>query len=269
MSLGSPQTFNRYSYAGNMPSIATDASGGAWCDETTCESNSTEGNGGGFGFRPRDFSEAFKNGAENYEHPGYWLDIYEGEIITKDYTEIDDVTGEVVKYSTEVVDPFLAGKQWIDGDGLIAPELGFSIGPERHFTDSGLTLLQRVNVFAQEMEGSPMAVGAFGFPEAGNGALIESMMAHGRTVVIAEEGSDAMNYLDHMGAEAAAGGEAGDNMHILVRPNASKATLLEEFLHGTQNKLGLMKRYSGPELEEMLKNFMQRHARMLGLHQEF
>jgi len=55
-----------------------------------------------------------------------------------------------------------------------------------------------------------------------------------------------------------------------VRSTAvNKATLLEEFLHGTQNKLGMMMRYSGPEVERALQNFMQRHASMLGLRVDF
>lgn len=44
------------------------------------------------------------------------------------------------------------------------------------------------------------------------------------------------------GWEANVGGE--NLIHILVRENPSKAALLEEFLHGTQAKTGVIERFS-------------------------
>lgn len=67
--------------------------------------------------------------------------------------------------------------------------------------------------------------------------LIEAV-GRRRTVVIAESGSDEEQYLEASGAEVNCGDL--DNQHILRRPNPSKAALLEEFLHGTQSKLGLI-----------------------------
>jgi hypothetical protein len=69
------------------------------------------------------------------------------------------------------------------------------------------------------------------------------------------------------GAEAAAFG-AED---ILLRPNPSKAAVLEEFLHGTQQRLGIVDRLGTRGLgsaETHVKDFMLRHQRMLGLSAE-
>lgn len=98
--------------------------------------------------------------------------------------------------------------------------------------------------------------------------LIASV-AKRRTVQIAAPGSEELRYLDYMGAEANVGGE---NMtHILLRPNPSKAALLEEFLHGTQHKLGIIEELGASGLgsaETHVKDFMIRYARFLGLSPE-
>jgi hypothetical protein len=76
--------------------------------------------------------------------------------------------------------------------------------------------------------------------------LLEAMARKGRTIKIAQEGSEEMRYLDFIGAEANVGGE--DLTHMLLRPNPGKAAALEEFLHGTQWRIGLVK-----ELETVSK----------------
>jgi RHS repeat-associated protein len=90
-----------------------------------------------------------------------------------------------------------------------------------------------------------------------------------RTVVFAAEGSEEMRYLDWIGAEANVGGE---NMtHILLRPNPSKAAVLEEFLHGTQQRLGIIDRLGHTGMgsaETQVKDFMIRHRKLLGLGDE-
>lgn len=97
--------------------------------------------------------------------------------------------------------------------------------------------------------------------------LLESMQAHGRTILMAvkgsPEGEEALRYLDSMKAEANAGGPG--QMHIILRPDASKATVLEEFLHGTQSKLGIIERLGVAGAEKHVVDFMQRHAKLLGL----
>jgi RHS repeat-associated protein len=87
-----------------------------------------------------------------------------------------------------------------------------------------------------------------------------------RTVQIAEAGSEEMRYLDYIGAEANVGGPTTTN--ILLRPNPSKAAVLEEFLHGTQGRLGIIERLGQGGAEYHVKDFMIRHSRMLGLGAE-
>jgi RHS repeat-associated protein len=90
-----------------------------------------------------------------------------------------------------------------------------------------------------------------------------------RSVVIAHPGTEEARFLDYFGAEASAGGV--NNSSIVLRPNPSKAAVLEEFLHGTQAKLGIIDRLGRTGLgsaETHVKDFMIRHHRMLGLGSE-
>ena len=78
------------------------------------------------------------------------------------------------------------------------------------------------------------------------------------------------------GWEANVGGE--HLTHILVRENPSKAALLEEFLHGTQAKTGVLERFTlkhggdaqaaALEAEIHVKKFMIQHRELLKLHPE-
>ena len=95
--------------------------------------------------------------------------------------------------------------------------------------------------------------------------LLESV-GRKRSVEIVSEGSEELRYLDAVGAEANVGGETMS--HILLRPNPSKAAVLEEFLHGTQHRLGIIERKGVAGAEWHVKDFMIRHAKMLGLSQE-
>ena len=69
-----------------------------------------------------------------------------------------------------------------------------------------------------------------------------------RSVTLATPASDAERFLNMRGAEAAALGPED----ILLRPNPSKAAVLEEFLHGTQQRSGV-----GPD------NLVEKIARLI------
>lgn len=93
--------------------------------------------------------------------------------------------------------------------------------------------------------------------------LLEAMAAKGRTIVIATEGSEDLLRLERAGAQGSAFGDL-----ITMKPNARKITALEEFLHGTQDKLGFFTKEADIpfEISEIhVKDFMIRHARLLGL----
>ena len=90
-----------------------------------------------------------------------------------------------------------------------------------------------------------------------------------RSLIIAQPGSDELRMLDYFGAEASVGGV--DNSSILLRQNPSKAAVLEEFLHGTQSRLGVIDRLGTSgygSAETHVKDFMIRHQTMLGLSDE-
>lgn len=51
-----------------------------------------------------------------------------------------------------------------------------------------------------------------------------------------------------------------------MKPDAPRVALLEEFLHGTQAKLGIVESYDHLGMAEVhVKEFMMRHANLLGL----
>jgi hypothetical protein len=90
-----------------------------------------------------------------------------------------------------------------------------------------------------------------------------------RSLIIAQPGSDELRMLDYFGAEASVGGV--NNSSILLRQNPSKAAVLEEFLHGTQARIGVVDRLGSSGLgsaETHVKDFMIRHQKMLGLSNE-
>jgi hypothetical protein len=94
--------------------------------------------------------------------------------------------------------------------------------------------------------------------------LLRSMQLGGRrTIVIAQEGSDDAKYLDWMRANASM--NTGDPNHILARSDLRKIEILEEYLHGTQQKLGIIDKLGQVEAEIHVKDFMIRHKEMLGL----
>ncbi len=89
-----------------------------------------------------------------------------------------------------------------------------------------------------------------------------------REISWATPGSGGERFLNMRGAEAAS---FPPDIEILLRPNPSKAAVLEEFLHGTQSKVGVLDRLGRTGIgsaETHVKDFMIRHQRMLGLGAE-
>jgi hypothetical protein len=93
--------------------------------------------------------------------------------------------------------------------------------------------------------------------------LLDAMRRHGRTISIAKKGSEELRYLNVMGAEANVGGPK--LLDILLRENPSKVAALEEFLHGTQSRLGIIDRLGVQGAESHMESFLERHRKLLGL----
>jgi len=102
--------------------------------------------------------------------------------------------------------------------------------------------------------------------EAASKELIESVAGKGRTISYARPGSDELRYLDAMRANANVGGDK--LTHILLREDPRKIEVLEEFLHGTQQRAGIIDRLGADGAEVHVKEFMIRHQRLLGLSPE-
>lgn len=93
--------------------------------------------------------------------------------------------------------------------------------------------------------------------------LLDAVRSKGRELTFAVPNSEEYRYLQLQGVEAAAGGP--DLLHILTRENPTRLAVLEEFLHGTQKRIGLIDKVGSEVAEVRVKDFMIRHSRMLGL----
>ncbi len=93
--------------------------------------------------------------------------------------------------------------------------------------------------------------------------LLNAMRNKGRDFLFAEPGSEEYRYLLAQRVEASTG--RADMMHVLMKENPTKIAALEEFLHGTQKKIGLIDKVGEEVAEVRVKDFMLRHPRLLGL----
>lgn len=84
--------------------------------------------------------------------------------------------------------------------------------------------------------------------------------------MIATNGSEEARLLECFQANANVGGEKLD--HIILQQDARKIEALEEFLHGTQWRIGILTRRTVVEAEVHVKRFMVRHCKLLGISEE-
>lgn len=147
----------------------------------------------------------------------------------------------------------------------LAPEVIFA-KPARGL--SGVRVLTRTDDFARiAPKGAVLrSSNKLNSVERATPELLDAIRSKGRTIKIVQEGSEEARYLDFIGAEANVGGET--MTHILLRQNPGKAAALEEFLHGTQHRLGLIERLGTGGAERHVKDFMIRHRKLLGLGDE-
>ncbi len=96
--------------------------------------------------------------------------------------------------------------------------------------------------------------------------FLKQVLAKGRQVEFALEGSDELRYLDSRSANANVGGPK--LTHILLREEARSIEVWEEFLHGTQSRCGVIDRLGHEDAEIHVKEFMIRHHRLLGLRDD-
>jgi hypothetical protein len=92
-------------------------------------------------------------------------------------------------------------------------------------------------------------------------SLLRKLESRGYAI---DQSDEIVRHLDRVGANASTFG----TKDLLLRPDARKLEVLEEYLHNVQFKIGLQKRLStGPTggLELHVKEFMLRHRRLLGL----
>jgi hypothetical protein len=89
-------------------------------------------------------------------------------------------------------------------------------------------------------------------------ALLVKLIARGFSV---EQSTEVQRYLDHRKANAATFLEKD----LLLRPDARKVEVLEEYLHNVQRQVGLTQKMTPQKLEIHVKEFMLRHQKLLGI----
>jgi NADH-quinone oxidoreductase subunit E len=99
--------------------------------------------------------------------------------------------------------------------------------------------------------------------ERASAELLNRIRAKGRVVSFSVEGSDERRNLQKCRANAL-------NLVglIILQEDVRKIEALEEFLHGTQERLGLFQHVNTVEAEIHVKQFMLRHRHLLGISQE-
>lgn len=100
-------------------------------------------------------------------------------------------------------------------------------------------------------------------------ALLDAMRKKGRSINLATPGSEDLRLLqayERMYGQPINASVSGvQNQSIILRPDARKIEALEEFLHGTQSRKGIIEKLRREGAEVHVKDFMIRHRRLLGL----
>ena len=76
-----------------------------------------------------------------------------------------------------------------------------------------------------------------------------------------DQSAEIQRYLNFRNADAATFLEKD----LLLRPDARKIEVLEEYLHNVQRDIGLMDKMTPWQMEVHVKDFMLRHQKMLGI----
>jgi hypothetical protein len=89
-------------------------------------------------------------------------------------------------------------------------------------------------------------------------ALLDNLRSRGYTV---DQSAEIQQYLDYRKANAATFLERD----LLLRPDARRIEVLEEYLHNVQRQVGLTEKLTPWQMEIHVKEFMRRHQKLLGL----
>ena len=106
--------------------------------------------------------------------------------------------------------------------------------------------------------GSELLNGGARTTELADAALLKKLEERGFSI---DQSAETRRYLDSRKANAATFLEKD----LLLRPDARKVEVLEEYLHNVQKDIGLMDKMTPAQLEFHVKEFMLRHQKMLGI----
>ena len=88
--------------------------------------------------------------------------------------------------------------------------------------------------------------------------LVGKLQSRGFTI---DQSAEIQRYLDYRKANAATFLEND----LLLRPDARKIEVVEEYLHNVQRQIGLTEKMTPWQMEIHVKEFMLRHKKMLGI----
>jgi RHS repeat-associated protein len=246
-----PQQWNRYAYAANRPLVFTDSTGlrtQEACPESEREDNVIKvticgdagggGSGGGLG--------------------AFFWDSLEFTLWALGRARDGDLNAIRERLRETRITP----QQVANAIESTQAAAGSAAATALGVTDVQTCISEGNGCVLAVLAVTPAGKGARLVPRAST-KLLNAMRAHGRSITFAIGGSDELRFLNAMGAEASVGGPT--YLHILLRDNPSKAAALEEFLHGTQARLGIIDRLGIAGAEAHVAAFMARHSRLLGL----
>jgi hypothetical protein len=128
--------------------------------------------------------------------------------------------------------------------------------------DISIVFVQAVRV-TDDVSLPSFSTGARGV-ELASEELLDAVRRQGREIFMDEETD---RYLQAVGANGSAMITA-DGLEISLRTDPRKIEVFEEFLHGTQQRLGMQNKMTISQLEYHVKDFMIRHRRLLGISDE-
>ena len=184
---------------------------------------------------------------------------------------LKDMAPDVAENTKQMLFDYMKSK------GLIGPELQYADVPKDFFDrlqePAGGGKGDNVFAVSKEQEGSDLHM-----PEVpehlkhlqlqpATQELIDAIVEKGVPIRFAQDAQD-LAHLKSVHASAAYRMFVDGTHEIVLPPNPAKIQALEEFLHSTQNKLGFFEQDQIPRqiAEVHVKDFMIRHARLLGLN---
>jgi RHS repeat-associated protein len=265
-----PQSLNRFAYAENNPVNHTDPSGravdasGHWtpCNMLPGRSDSCSlGELGGF-WNSDDGEKTRRVGQRLGQHllnlPQAMIDgLF--DTVTDPVQALRDAVNAPFEVLRDLALGSLCGDPDMIADGIFGYAMLVAGGQEGWNAGVDHMPFHRRLPSPRIESKTSFSVGPRG-EELASPELLDAVTRNGRREIFQD--SETQRLLDYFRANASA---SADGKSISLRSDPRKIEVLEEFLHGTQVRLGIQDRMSTSQSEIHVKSFMIRHKKILGI----